>query len=64
MKIFSDVKESVENIVHTFSNGGDVVCDPFCNHGGVSKICVENGRSLIANDIDISKTEVLKGVLL
>jgi hypothetical protein len=64
LKIFSDVKESVENIVHTFSNAGDVVCDPFCNQGGISKICVENGRSLIANDIDISKTEALKGVLL
>ena len=63
-KIFSDVKESVENIVHTFSNGGDVVCDPFCNHGEISKICVENGRRLIANDIDISKTNALKGVLL
>ena len=64
MKTFSDVKESIENIIHTFSNGGDAVCDPFCNHGGISKICVENGRSLIANDIDISKTNALKGVLL
>jgi len=63
-KTFSDVKESIENIVHAFSDGGDVVCDPFCNNGGISKLCVENGRSLIANDINISKTEALKGLLL
>ena len=64
MKTFSDIKESVENIVHTFSNAGDAVCDPFCNRGEIVKICVEQCRSLLASDMDIAKTEALKEVLL
>lgn len=64
IKTFSDIKESVENIVQTFSNAGDAVCDPFCNHGEIAKICVKQCRSLLASDMDIAKTEALKEVLL
>ena len=64
MKTFSDVKNDVENIMHTFTGGGDVVCDPFCNYGQIAKFCVENGRSIIASDMDVEKTDALKKLLL
>ena len=64
MKTFSDVKNEVENVVLSFSEIGDVVCDPFCNRGEIVKICLEHKRSIVASDMDIEKTEALKEVLL
>ena len=64
MKTFSDVKNEVENVVLSFSEIGDVVCDPFCNRGEIAKICLEHKRSVLASDMDIEKTEALKEVLL
>lgn len=64
MKTFSDVKNDVENIVQSFSDRGDIICDPFCNEGEIAKICVENSRSLVASDMDVAKTDTLKDVFL
>jgi len=44
----------MEFLIRTYTNEGDVVCDPFCGSGTTAVACKQNDRGFIGGDIDTS----------